>query len=44
VKAAAETPLETVRAAIADWLERLKAFVVEGAIILSEIVINKHLN
>jgi hypothetical protein len=27
VKAAAEIPLETVRAAIAEWPERLKAYV-----------------
>jgi hypothetical protein len=43
VKAAAEIPLETVHAAIAEWLECLKACVGQTAAILSGIIINKNL-
>jgi hypothetical protein len=42
-KAAAEIPLETVRAAIAEKLECLKACVEQRAAILSGIIINKNL-
>jgi hypothetical protein len=44
VKAAAEFPLETVRAAIAEWPERLKACVeAEGGHFVSGIIINRNL-
>jgi hypothetical protein len=43
VKAAVEIPLETVCAAIAEWLVYLKTWVGKRASILSDIVINKYL-
>ena len=43
VKAATETPLEKVRAAIAEWPEILKACVGAEDPILSAIIINKSL-
>ena len=43
MKAAAEIPLETVRAVIAEWLESLKACVGAEGAILSDIIINKNL-
>jgi len=43
VKAAAEIPLEMVRAAITEWPEHLKACVGGQTAILSDIIINKNL-
>jgi hypothetical protein len=43
MKEAPEIPLETVRAAIAAWSERLKACVEARAAILSDSIINKNL-
>jgi len=43
MKAAVEILLETVRAAIAEWLERLKACIEAEGSHLSGIIINKNL-